>query len=112
MHADLGAVEEPVDEPDVPVGRAAGPDVPQHFRVLAGEMLGAQRGHRTRAHVGQHRRIEDGARRAGIGIEEGEHGELGRQPLFPVVHEIADDLDAGDAERSDDAAQHVEMTLG
>ena len=46
------------------------------------------------------------------GIEEREHRELGRQALLPVVDEIADDLDAGDAERRDDAAQHVEMAFG
>ena len=46
------------------------------------------------------------------GIEESEHRELGRQTQLPVVDEIADDLDAGDAERTDDAAQHVEMTFG
>ena len=112
MHADLGAVEKVIDQPDVPVRRAARPDVAQHLRVLPRKMPGAQRRHGTGAHVRQHGGIEYRARRPRLRIEERQHGELGRQPLPPVVDEISDDLDAGDAERRDDAAQHVEMALG
>jgi hypothetical protein len=74
-------------------------------------MLCADRGHRAGAHVGQAGRVDDRDGPAGRRIEEVEQPHLGGQPGAPVVDEIADDLDAGVAERGDVAAQHVEMAV-
>ena len=53
MHADLVEVEQLIEQPHVPVGGAARADVAEHLRALAREMLGAERGHRAGAHVGE-----------------------------------------------------------
>src|SRR5205807_674105 len=45
--ADLGEVEERIQEDDVPVGGAARADVAEDLRVTAREILGADRGQRT-----------------------------------------------------------------
>ncbi len=41
MDADFIEVEQTVEQPDVPIGGAAGADMAQHLAVLAGQMLGA-----------------------------------------------------------------------
>src|SRR5258708_19280878 len=76
-------------------------------------MLGADRGHRTGAHVGDAAGIEDRLWRAGTRIEQREDSKLGRKTELVVVDEVADDLDAcGIDRRLDGAAQHVEMPVG
>ena len=52
---------------------------------------------RTRGQLGG---VDDRQRYAGARVVEREEPELGRQPAAVVVDEVADDLDAGDAERS------------
>ena len=76
-------------------------------------MLGADRGHRAGAHVGDAAGIEDGLRRAGARIEQSQDREFGGKAELVVVDEVADDLDArGIDRRLDGAAQHVEMAVG
>ncbi len=64
VHADLVELEEPVDQPHVPVGGAARSDVPEHLRVGPCEVARADRGDGAGAHVGQPRGVDDRARRA------------------------------------------------
>ena len=109
MHADLVEVEEMVEQPHVPVGGAARPDMAEDARTLPRQMLGADRRHRAGAHVGDDGGVEDGARHAGARIEQIEDAEFRRQAVQVVVDIVADDLDAGRVERRDVAAQHVEM---
>jgi hypothetical protein len=45
------------------------------------------------------------ARRSGLRIEQRQHRKLRRQGALPVVDEVADHLDAGDADGPHDAAQ-------
>src|SRR5260221_2094053 len=76
-------------------------------------MLGADRGHRTGAHVGDAAGIEDRLWRAGTRVEQREDSKLGRKTELVVVDEVADDLDAcGIDRRLDGAAQYVEMPVG
>ncbi len=112
MHADLVEIEQMIEQPHIPIGGAAGADMPQHLRALAREMLGAQRGHGAGAHVGDGGRIQDRLRHAGRWIEQVEDRHLGGQAELEVVDEVADDLDAGEAQRLHHAAQHVEMPVG
>ncbi len=62
MDADLVEVEELVEQPHVPVGRAARADVAEHLRVLARQVLGAERGDGAGAHVGDGGGVEDAPR--------------------------------------------------
>src|SRR6516164_2101694 len=96
MHADLGEIEQAVEEADVPIGSSPGAYVTQHPGVLAGKVACADGRHGARAHVGGR-------------IEEVEDSHLGGQSLTPVLHEVAHDLDPGEAERLHHAAQNVEM---
>jgi hypothetical protein len=75
-------------------------------------VLGADGGHRARAHLGDQRGVHDRQRDAVGGIEDGHHGQLARQALPIVGHEITDDLDSAEAafaQRVDVAAEHVEV---
>ncbi len=110
VHADLVEVVEPVHQLDVPERGAAGADMAEDLRALAGEIFGADGGDGT----GPHRRDGGGVDHrdwpAGLGIGKIEHRHLGRQVVPVVVEEVADDLDAGEPQGMDHAAQHVEMT--
>jgi hypothetical protein len=76
-----------------------------------GEVLGADRGDGSRAHVGEPGRVDNrnGASRAGV--EQVEEAHLRRQSEPPVIDEIADDLDTRERERRDVTAEHVEVTV-
>lgn len=52
MDTDLVEVEEVVEQPHVPVGRAARADMGKHLRIPARQMPGADRGDGAGAHVG------------------------------------------------------------
>jgi hypothetical protein len=69
----------------------------------------AERGHGTRAHVGEPGGVDHGLRHASARVVQAEQAALRRQPEPVVVHVVADDLDPGQRERSDVAAQHVEV---
>ena len=113
MHADLVEAEQMVEQAHVPVGGTPRADMAEDLRALAGEMLGADRGHRAGAHVGDAAGIQDRLRDAGAWVEQGQDGELGRQAALVVVHEVADDLDPGRVDRLlDRPAQHVEVPVG
>src|SRR5260221_7612798 len=76
-------------------------------------MLGADRGHRAGAHVGDAAGIEERLRYTGARIEQRQDRKLGRETELVVVDEVADDFDArGIDGRLDGAAQHVEMAVG
>jgi hypothetical protein len=112
MNADLVEVEEVVEETHVPVGRAPRPDMAKDFCILSGEVFGANRGHRARAHVGDAARIENRLRCAGARIEQDEDPELRGESQFVIVHEIANDLYACEIEgRLNGVPQHVEMPV-
>ena len=70
MHADLLEAEEPIHEPHVPVGGAAGANVTEHRAVLARQVFRADRGDRARAHVRDVAGVDHGDGRAGLGIEQ------------------------------------------
>ena len=53
--------------------------------------------------------VDHGLRHAGAGVVEREQAVLRRQPALVVVDVVADDLDAGQRERRDVAAEHVEV---
>ena len=111
MDADLGEVEQPVEQPDVPIGGAAGADMAEDPRVAARQVLGAERGQGAGAHLGDQGGVEQRHRHAGLRVEEIEQRHLRRQAAAPVLDIVADDLDAGQALRREVAAQHVEMAL-
>ena len=94
MHADLVEIEQMVEQPHVPIGGAARADMAEHLRVLPRQVLGADRGHRAGAHVGDDGGVEDGARHAGARIEQIEDRQFRRQAVQVVVDIVADDLDA------------------
>ena len=104
-------VEHARQQPHVPVGGAAAADVAEHARVAAGQVAGAERGHGAGAHLGDAGGVDDRDRHAGLGVEQVEDGELGRQAAPPVVDEVADDLHARQAQRAHDAPQDVEVPV-
>ncbi len=112
MHADLGEVEQVVEQPHVPIGRAARADMAEHARPLGREIPGAERRHGARPHIGQPGGVDDRAGRAGLGIEERQKPHFGRQAMAIVAVEVTHDLDAGEAERRHITAQHVEVAVG
>ncbi len=107
----LEPVEHPRQEPDVPVRRAARADVAEHAGAARREVPGAERGHRAGPHVGDPGRVDDRARLPGRGVEQRQEAHLRRQPGAVVAVEVADDLDAREPERADDAAQDVEVPV-
>ena len=112
MHADLVEVEQMVEQAHVPVGGAARADMAEHARVLAREMLGADRRHGAGAHVGQVAAVDDRLRHAVARVHQQQQADLGRQSLLVVVDIVADHLDAGEIDRrAERAAQHVEMPV-
>ena len=112
MDADLGEVEQPVEQPDVPIGGAARADMAEHTTVLARQVFGADGGDRAGAHVGDARGVEQRARHAGRGIEQRQQADLRGQVLLVIVHVVADDLHPREVDRAaDGAAQHVEMAV-
>ena len=110
VHANLVEVKDRVQQPHVPVGRAASADVRQHLRVLLGQVPGADRRDGAGAHVGDVGGVDHGDRHARLRIEQVEDGQLRRQADLVVAIEVAHHLDARQAERADVAAQHVEVT--
>ena len=111
MNADLVEVEEPVEQPDVPVRGAARADVRKYAAVLARQIARAERRDRARAHVGQAGGIDHRQRHARRGIEQRQQPHFGRQAERIVVDVVADDLHARQRERCDVTAQHVEMPM-
>src|SRR6478752_7137764 len=76
-------------------------------------MLGADRGHRAGAHVGDAARVEDRLGRAGSRIEQHQNGQFGWKAELVIVDEVADHLDPRAVDRRPDrTAQHIEMTVG
>ena len=110
MDADLLELEQMCQQPHVPVGRTACPDMPEHARIAARELPRAERGDRARAHVREPGRVDHGLRHAGARVVQRQQAVLRGQPELIVVDEVAHHLDAGEAERSDVAAQDVEVT--
>ena len=78
MYADLTETEQMVEQTDIPVGRAARPDMTKNLRVLAGEISGAERGQGAGAHLGDRCRIENGDWHAGPWIKQIEERHFGR----------------------------------
>jgi hypothetical protein len=111
VHADFLEIEQMVEQPHVPVGGAAGSDMAEHAAVAARQMSGADCRHRAGAHLGDRGRVDEGERNAGVGVEQVEHRDLGRQVVPVVLVEISHHLHARDAERPDYAAQDVEVPL-
>ena len=109
MDPDLREVEEVVQQPDVPVGGAARPDVPKHPCLRPREMARAESRERSRSHIGQLRGGEDRDGHAGQHVVERQQPELGRQPEGVIVEVVADDLHPRKLERRDVAAEDVEM---
>ncbi|KGQ02293.1 hypothetical protein BBAD15_g12499 [Beauveria bassiana D1-5] len=70
MHADLVEVVEAVEQAHIPVRGAARADMAQDLAVLAGQVLGAQRGDRAGAHVGNGGRVHHRQRLAVDRIEQ------------------------------------------
>ena len=108
---DLLEVEQQVHHRDVVPRRAARPDVAEHLRVPAGEVLRAERGHRAGAHPGDRGGVDDRVGGAGLGTDEQQGGELGRQAVLVVAAEVPQDLDADGANRADVALENVEDVL-
>ena len=71
----------------------------------------AQCRHRAGAHVGDRRGVEQRDGHAGSRIEKIEQRHLRWQPELVVVDVVSDDLDAGETERRDIAAQNIEVTV-
>jgi hypothetical protein len=111
MDADLRKVEQPVEQADVPVGRAPGADMAEDLGVGRRQVLAAQRGDGPGAHLGDRGGVQDRHRPPGARVEQVEDAELGRQALLVVVDEVADHLHPGQAQRRHVAAQHVEMAV-
>jgi hypothetical protein len=74
------------------------------------EVTCAERRHGTGPHVGQAGGVDHGLRHARSRIVEREQPVLRREAAVIVVDVVPDDLDAGQRERRDVAAQHVEVT--
>ncbi len=111
MDSNLGEIEEMIEQPDIPVGGAAGADMAEDAARLARQILGAERGDRTGPHVGDRGGVEQRARHAGARIEQVEERHLRGQAALVVVDIVADDLDPGEIEWREVAAQHVEMAV-
>ena len=111
MDADFIEIEQPVEQAHVPISGAARADVPENPALRAGEVLGADRGDRAGAHVGEPRRIDDRQRAAGPRIEQIEETHLRGQTVAVIVDVVGDDLDTCETERRDIASQHIEVTV-
>ena len=111
VHTDVVEVEYPVEQAHVPVGGASRADVRQHFTRLARQMLRAECGHRTGAHVGDRCGVEQRDRHAGARIEKVEQRHLRRKIALVVVNVVADDLHASQVQRRDIAAQDIEVAV-
>jgi histidine ammonia-lyase len=109
MDADLVEVEDPVEEPHVPVRGSAGADMPEHSCVAPSEVARPERRDRTRAHLGELRGADDGCGHPRACVVERQEAELRRQAALVVVEVVADDLDARKLERLEVAAQDVEV---
>ena len=76
MDADLVEVEDPVEEPHVPVRGPARADVPEHSCVASREVARSERRERTRAHLGELRRADDRRRHPRSRVVERQKAEL------------------------------------
>ena len=85
MHPDLVETEQMVEQPHVPVGGAACPDMAEDPRTFACEVFGADRRHRAGAHVCDDGGVKDGAGHAGARVEQIEDAEFRRQAVQVVV---------------------------
>jgi len=111
VDADLVEVEEPVEQPHVPVRRPARADVAEDTGIAAREVASAEGRDRARPHRGQRGSVDDRDRRAGARVEQAEEPELGRQPQLVVADVVADHLHPGELERLEIAAQDVEVPV-
>ena len=110
MHADLVEVEQPVEQPHVPVRRSACTDVAEDLRIGPGEMARPERGERARPHVRDRGCIDDRPGHPGVRIEQVEQRHLRRKAELVVVDVVPDDLHASHVERGDVTPEHVEVT--
>ena len=112
MHADLGKVEQMVEQAHIPVGGAARADMAEHARILAREVLCADRRHGAGPHVGQVAPVDDRLGNAVARVHQQQQADLGGKSFLVVVDIVADHLDAGEIDRRPEcAAQDVEMPL-
>lgn len=93
------------------IGGAPGPDVPQNPAVPARKILGAQGRHRSGAHLGNRRGIQEGNRHARPRVEQVQQGHLGWQTPGVFVHVIPDNLHPGQAQRAHIAPEDVEVPI-
>lgn len=99
------------DKAAIPIGRPARTNVGEDLRILPGEMLGADGGDGAGSHVGDGARVEDGAWRADLGIQQEEGCEFRGQVVLVVVDVVGHHLDAGPIYIAPDpAAQRIEMS--
>jgi len=111
VHPNLVEVKDAIKQANVPVRGAARADVTQDLAVRTGEMLRAEGGHGAGPHVGDRAGIDHREWHAAARIEQVEQRHLRRQVLLVVVDIVTDDLDAGEPQRGDVAAKHVEVAV-
>ena len=111
MHANRIEIEEIIEQPHIPVGRAARADMTQNFRALARQIFRTKRGNRACSHVGDNGRVKNGTGSAGARVKQVEYTEFRRIVQFVVVDEIADDFHPCQIQRCDISTQHIEMPV-
>ena len=110
VDADLGEVEEPVEQPHVPVRRAARSDVAEDTGVAAREVTRTERRECPRPHRRERGSVDDRDGRAGARVEQTEQPELGGQPELMVADVVPDHLHAGELQRLKIAPEDVEVS--
>ncbi len=109
--ADLVVVVHAVEQRDVGERGAARADVAEDLRAGARQVAAAERGDGAGAPLGDRGRVDDRARDSRARVVERQQRQLRRQAELVVAVVVADDLDAGHAERRDVRAQEVEVAV-
>ncbi len=111
VNADLVEIKEMIEQPHIPIGRPSRPDMTKDTGVLRRQVFRTQGRERARPHVSYPRRINDGLWYSRLRAKKVEQRHLRRQSLLIVVDIVPHHFDAGIAERSDIAAENIEMAV-